>query len=326
MKAVKIKLKPNLEENIQHGSHEFPIQYYVDELNHFENRSCPLHWHNAMEFFTVKSGTVEVQAGNSIYTILAGEGIFQNVNTLHGFRQVGPPEKCECPNIVFSDELIAPVNSVISNKYLKPISLSDDIPCAVLKRDIAWQREILEHLDLVFSLLQKYGPAGVYGAFPFLPFDHQEVESDCYEIQVQEELLTIWRILYNHRDEMRTDISIKDHRLQIRMQTMLLFIQNNYQNKLTLRDIADSANISKSECSRCFQNYLQSSPVDYLIVYRIERAKKLLQYGQDNIETIALSVGFESATYFCRMFMQKTGMTAKIYQEYIRSESKVIRS
>ncbi len=326
MKAVKMQLTPNLEENIQHGSYEFPIQYYVDELHLFENRSCPLHWHSAMEFFTVQDGTVEVQAGNSVNTISAGNGMFLNMDTLHGYRQVGSKEKCECPNIVFSDEFIAPVNSVISDKYIKPITLSDDIPCTILKRDIIWQKEILEHLDLIFSLLQKYGAPGVYGQFPFLLFDHQEVESDCYEIQVQEELLKIWRILYAHREELRTDISIKDHRLQIRMQTMLLFIQKNYRNKLTLKDIADSANISKSECSRCFNNYLQTSPVEYLIVYRIERAKKLLQYGQDNIETIALNVGFESATYFCRMFMQKTGMTAKDYQRYIRSESKVMRS
>lgn len=321
MKADKMQLKPNLQEKTQHGSLEFPIQYYVDELHLFENRSWPLHWHNAMEFFTVPDGTVEVQAGNSVYTLSAGDGIFLNINTLHSFRQVDSQEKCDCPNIVFSDEFIAPLNSVISDKYIKPITLNDNIPFIILKRNITWQRDILEHLDLIFSLLQKYGPLGIYGQFPLLPFKHQGVESDCYEILVQEELLAIWRILYAHREEMQTDISIKDHRLQIRMQTMLLFIQKNYQNKLTLKDIADSANISKSECSRCFQNYLQSSPVDYLIAYRIERAKKLLQYGHDNIETIALSVGFDSSTYFCRMFMQKTGMTATMYQQHIRSKS-----
>lgn len=47
MKADKMQLKANLQEKTQHGSLEFPIQYYVDELHLFENRSCPLHWHNA---------------------------------------------------------------------------------------------------------------------------------------------------------------------------------------------------------------------------------------------------------------------------------------
>ena len=132
MKADKMQLKANLQEKTQHGSLEFPIQYYVDELHLFENRSCPLHWHNAMEFFTVQEGTVEVQAGNTVHTVTAGNGIFLNMNTLHGFRQVGPKEKCNCPNLVFSDEFIAPVNSIISDKYLKPITLNNNIPCTIL--------------------------------------------------------------------------------------------------------------------------------------------------------------------------------------------------
>ncbi len=46
---------------------------------------------------------------------------------------------------------------------------------------------------------------------------------------------------------------------------MMEFIASHYQEKLTLKQIADSSFISPRECSRCFQETLGQSPFSYLI-------------------------------------------------------------
>lgn len=322
MKADKMPLDADLQENTTHGSPDFPIQYYTDELHLFDGRTCPLHWHSELEFFVAGSGKVKVQLGSSYHELSAGDGVFINMNTLHGFCQAGGDENyicdenCICPNIVLSDEFIVPLNSRGHEEYIKPIVLSDNIPYVILKKDVPWQSKILKKLDMVFFLLQSYGPVGKYGESAPLEFSSltPSPPMECYELQVQAELLQIWSILFCHREDIAAKVSKVDHRLHIRMQTMLQYIGKHYADKIKLTDIAFAAGISRSECSRCFQSYMHMSPVEYLIDLRIEKAKKLLMQGSKSIGDIALRTGFESSTYFCRVFKAKTGMTTKEYQ------------
>jgi len=53
-----------LYETTKHGFVDFPIQFYVDDLYKFHNRSVPLHWHFESEFFVDKGCTVCVQIVN----------------------------------------------------------------------------------------------------------------------------------------------------------------------------------------------------------------------------------------------------------------------
>lgn len=314
MKADEMPLAADLREEIQHGSVGFPLQYYVDELHTFKGRSIPLHWHNALEFVVMHQGTTQIQAGDTTCTIPEGDGIFLNANILHGFQQAGTPGTCECPNIVFSDEFLAPIGSAASEKYIKPLVLGNSLSHVVFRRETPWQRDVLDRLDMVFSLLQKYGPEGAYGAATPLDFAHRDVQSDCYEMAVQAELLQIWQSLYTHRDEIEVHSRLYDSKTQMRMRAMLQYIERNYQGKLTLEDIAASAGIGKSECARCFHKYTRNSPIEYLIELRIGKAKKLLLSGHDGVEAVAAAVGFDSSTYFCRAFKRRTNMTPGEYR------------
>lgn len=70
-----LHLDHTLYEKIQHGQNEFPIQFYVDELNKFENRKFPLHWHFEPEFFVALAGDLKVQIGNHFIELKSGDGI-----------------------------------------------------------------------------------------------------------------------------------------------------------------------------------------------------------------------------------------------------------
>ena len=281
---------------------------------HITGNNVPLHWHPNLEFFVVHRGRVHVQAGNSNIILEQGEGIFLNTNCLHSYESCGG-EPCYCPNVVLQPEFIAPVNSIINTRYVMPLTLNSQLPYVVLNRRTEWKHEILDCLDRVFSMLQQYGELGSYGEVPQLDFASPAGDKECFEIRVQREINRAWELLYSHRGEIELAPAVKnEHVLQIRMQKMIGFIQKHYAEDVSLQDIANSASISRSEASRCFQSYLHTSPVNYLLKYRVERSMQLLRDNNMTVEAVALECGFSSSAYFCKIFRSHTGMTPKQYR------------
>ena len=57
------------------------------------------------------------------------------------------------------------------------------------------------------------------------------------------------------------------------------------------------------------------SPIDYLVSYRIDRAKKYLLDDFMSIGDVARSVGYEDPLTFSKIFKRKTNMSPKEYQK-----------
>lgn len=315
MKFSQFPLNENMRELTRHGSMPFPIQYYVDEPSHFPNHTIPLHWHPELEFFVANGGQIDVQVGKNFIRLNDGSGIFINGNILHSFQQADSAQNPQCPNIVFLDELIAPVTSRIYQNYVQPITRNCQFPYIALNPDCTWQNEILMHLDFIFSLFQKYDTMENHKKTPVLKFKAPAFDSLCYEMAVQNKLNEIWQILFSCQNEIPSILSEKNEQLlQVRTQKMLRFIHSHYPSPISLAEIATSAGISKSEASRCFQSYLHTSPVNYLLNYRIEQAKSALQNSMETVENIGISCGFQSPGYFCKAFRKQTGMTPNQYR------------
>ena len=306
--------RSDMQELARHGSDEFPIQYYVNRLSPESGEEVPLHWHPRPEIFTVHRGTVRVRVGSSELTLKSGEALFLNVNTLHSYA-CGGAEVCLCPDIVFSEELIAPLNSSINRFYVTPVIMNEKLPYIHMTEQVNWQAEVLYRLDEVFSLLSRYGKTGVYGEPELIHFRHTGMKSACFEMEVQRSMNAIWQSVYTHMSECEIPSVIKnEHALQIRMQKMLAFINESYSRDITLSDIAGAASISKSEASRCFQSYLSTSPVNYLLNLRIQKAMQLLRSTEMTVEAVSLECCFGSSAYFCKLFRSRTGMTPRQYR------------
>ena len=53
-----------MRELTRHGTDDFPIQNYVDELHRFSGHTIPLHWHPELEIWKAEGGNVTVQVGS----------------------------------------------------------------------------------------------------------------------------------------------------------------------------------------------------------------------------------------------------------------------
>ena len=99
-----------------------------------------------------------------------------------------------------------------------------------------------------------------------------------------------------------------------RLQTCLDTIHANYQNPLTLEQLADICLLSPSHLSKIFKENFKITPIQYLIHYRVEVACHMLLQDDLRIEDIALQTGFNSANYFSRIFKQIMGISPKDYR------------
>lgn len=100
-----------------------------------------------------------------------------------------------------------------------------------------------------------------------------------------------------------------------RMQLFLNYIENNYSDNISLDKLAKSANVSKSECLRCFKKSLNTTPYKYLLEYRLAKAVKLLNSSNESISEISLKVGFNQTSHFCKYFREKIGFSPLIYRK-----------
>lgn len=95
----------------------------------------------------------------------------------------------------------------------------------------------------------------------------------------------------------------------------LLQIHQNYEQRISLQDIAAKVHASPAYLSRKFSEEVGTPLIDHLTVYRLEKAKHLLATTNKSISEIAEKTGFNSLHYFSSQFKKKEKMTPKQYRE-----------
>lgn len=93
------------------------------------------------------------------------------------------------------------------------------------------------------------------------------------------------------------------------------YIKTNYSRAVTLEDIAEYAGISRIYLSQSFKKETGRNISDYLIQYRLKKAKKLLLTSNLKVYTIAEMCGFGSVQYFGQIFKKMTGFSPYQFKE-----------
>lgn len=92
------------------------------------------------------------------------------------------------------------------------------------------------------------------------------------------------------------------------------YINQNYNKKLTLDHLSEKFNMSPYYLSRTFKDVLDITFVEYLNFTRISASKKLILDTDLSMTEIAFEVGFDSSTYFTKVFKSITNITPLKYK------------
>lgn len=82
----------------------------------------------------------------------------------------------------------------------------------------------------------------------------------------------------------------------------LAFIEQNFQNDISVEDIADNCGLNRSYFGKIFKNAVGRTPQDFLLNYRMTKAAELLKLTQLSIGDIGKAVGYDNQLHFSRAF------------------------
>jgi transcriptional regulator GlxA family with amidase domain len=134
-----------------------------------------------------------------------------------------------------------------------------------------------------------------------LVYDLPKIRHDPFAITMQ--FYQIWDIIRKQAAYLGAtkEETVSDPRMQP-FKTMMHFISNNYQEQITLGDIAASGNVSKSLCNTLFHQYVGESPINYLMHFRSRKVAELLRSGNMSMSEIAARTGFGGVSYMSETF------------------------
>jgi AraC-like DNA-binding protein len=84
--------------------------------------------------------------------------------------------------------------------------------------------------------------------------------------------------------------------------------QNLFRKKLTVGWLKERCRINGSSFATKFYYSVERYPKEYILDHRLEVAKRLLKETNATITLIAISVGFNSLSAFCKTFKRREGL------------------
>jgi transcriptional regulator GlxA family with amidase domain len=103
------------------------------------------------------------------------------------------------------------------------------------------------------------------------------------------------------------------------LQPTLSWMSDHLGEQLTLEDIAEHAAMSIRTLNRRFREHVGTSPLQWLLMLRVERAKELLETTDLSIERIADEVGFGSSVTLRHHFTRRVRVPPQRYRAAFRS-------
>lgn len=278
----------------QHGNAHFPFLVSYQKLSEYESGSFMWHWHPEIEITYVRKGTMCYKVNNLVYHLKEGDIVFNNSGALHSGTMENQ-EDCAYIPVTFDPRLIYGFfQSTINSKYVDPVIQDSMLPAICIDQSESWHKPFREYLLRIIALDEK--------------------KPDFYELDITICLQSMWRLLLEHityEPQASRENSLEYDRIK----KILSYIEDNYQNKITLNDIAEHIHLCESECTRLFKRHMNTTLFAFLQEYRIERSLEFLQAGEP-VSTVALNTGFSDPNYYSKVFAKIKGCSPREYRKH----------
>ena len=283
-------------ELVEHGSAPFPLDNIYDDFSIMD--TVEWHWHTELEIGVLLRGSLHVSIDTEKYYLKEGDAFFINSEVLH-FMSDPEHSGCLLRSVVFHPRLVgASRDSVFFQGYVNPLLGNHNFKGMIFRHDDKTQGKQIENLLKAIALCDGK-PVG-------------------YELLTRSLLSEIILYLFAIQHHVQEEVSAADRRNELRFREMLRMIEMKYHSTITLKDLADAAFISKTECIRCFKCITGRTPIQYIKEYRLQKAAKLLASTDMNISRAAESCGFLEMSYFTRCFRKQYSMTPSEYRKQAR--------
>ena len=278
----------------QHGNEQFPFLVSYQKLSEYESGSFMWHWHPEIEITYVQKGTMCYKVNHMVYHLKEGDIVFNNSGALHSGTMENQKDCAYIP-VTFDSRLIYGFfQSTVNSKYVDPVIQDSMLPAICIDQSEPWHKPFREYLLRIIDLDEK--------------------KPDFYELDITICLQSMWRLLLEHityEPQASRENSLEYDRIK----KILSYIEENYQNKITLNDIAGHIHLCESECTRLFKRHMNTTLFAFLQEYRIERSREFLQDDQP-VSAVADKAGFSDPNYYSKVFAKIKGCSPREYRNH----------
>ena len=100
-----------------------------------------------------------------------------------------------------------------------------------------------------------------------------------------------------------------------RLDTILSYVENNFQHKIKLKDVANLVYMTESSFSRFFSQHMRRPFFEFLNEFRINNATRLLLKTNNPIAEIGFMSGYETLPFFYKQFKKHKTYTPLTYRK-----------
>lgn len=280
---------------------DLPLYIQIDHLsNHNEKKTAP-HYDLDMETVYVRSGKMNVIVNGETIPLDEGEVCVIDSGCLHYYTSVDDQD-CTFYTGLSNEKLFSGAGS-LTEKYISPIFHSFHPNYAVVRKDNPYSPKITNLFKEMKRIL-----------------DEQE---NAYELDIVAKLHEYIALLFKALpSDFFLTLPVLSEEADS-FQKMVYFIYRNYGQKISIEDIAKQGNISRGTCYKMFEKYTEKTPMDFVMNYRLTRAKTMLEDPSIPILDIAMNCGFAHQSHFTNHYHKHFGISPKKYRmDYLSNASK----
>lgn len=151
----------------------------------------------------------------------------------------------------------------------------------------------------------------------------QEEETEARVMQkaiVMKLLVLILRGLAARNCQLQPKLSATAQRQQRIVDYTVYYLENHYEEEITLERLAHDQYISPAYLSKIFKEATGMSPINYLINIRLNRAKELLHHEHLTVKEIASTVGYQDAYHFSKSFKKQFGIAPSSVASHLQEK------
>ncbi len=148
--------------------------------------------------------------------------------------------------------------------------------------------------------------------------------------EAEDKILNLYEIIKNSETVSDLEMSLKIYELTVSLfsgryadrESFLIrkavnYISDNYSENITVKNIADSVNMSEAHFSRIFKKATGTSPYEFVLNKRTAKAKELLKNTDLQVSEIAYLTGFSDPSSFIYFFRQKEGISPMKFRKML---------
>ncbi len=266
--------------------------WQIGELSTEPGYEMPTHLQICHEISYVISGKGVFYSASTALPVQPGDIHFVPKGKTH--RYAADPDqnlRFAYVGFEFSDEL---------EDELKPLVEIFDNPPSYLVRDMGEVRM------LVYMLINEMYSKPIYN----------RIMVECYIKQI---LVQVYRLLISVKSEMFLPEKSKKIIGQS-VYSVVRYIDNNIYDITSIQSIAETLGYSHSHLSHMFKDKMGITLQTYVSTKKIEASLDLLKYKKSSIAQIAMSLNYESAQSFSKVFRKIMGCSPTEYQKQYEQE------